>query len=169
MIITSQGNQNMMDLCLIGYNSLDHLVKFCTDNNVLDINYAPPTPQQFFVDESLSISVSKIAYATNYVIPKVKYDTDLDFSTNSFYVVNGCKIISTNGYPVSGVTVPYKRLEYNTIASPVGISMHMDIFVGGVLELDCAMKTDYIGNTFEYTDRFNITHTSFFASGNIYF
>lgn len=169
MIITSQGNQNMIDLCIMGYNSLDHLVKFCTDNGVLDVNYAPATPQQFYIDESISTSVSKIAYATNYIIPKINYDTDLDFSTNDFYIVNGCKLISTYGYPPSGITVPYKRMRYNTIVSPVGGFMHMSIFVGGILELYCDMKTDYIGNTFEYTDRFNITHTSFFTSGNIYF
>lgn len=49
----SIANQTMIDLCLQSYGTTDLLVKFCNDNNVSSINYAPAIPQAFVYDETL--------------------------------------------------------------------------------------------------------------------
>lgn len=51
--IQSINQQTMYDLCLMTYGTLDRLIKFITDNNILDVNYIPLLPQVFVYDPSL--------------------------------------------------------------------------------------------------------------------
>ena len=37
----------------MSYTSLDLLVQFATDNNILDLNYVPANPQSFFYNTNL--------------------------------------------------------------------------------------------------------------------
>ena len=67
MIIVSQSGQSMYDICLQGYQTLDNLVKLCTDNGILNLNYAPENPEQFTIDDTLiSGVVNRKVYTTNY-------------------------------------------------------------------------------------------------------
>jgi hypothetical protein len=54
--LTSQNGQSMYDLCLQAYGTLDHLVKFCVDNQISDVNYNPVAPQSFQYDTTLVVA-----------------------------------------------------------------------------------------------------------------
>lgn len=67
MIIVSQDGQSMYDICMQGYQTLDNMVKLCTDNDILNLNYAPPEPTEFTLDDTfISGIINRKVYATNY-------------------------------------------------------------------------------------------------------
>jgi hypothetical protein len=67
----ASNNQNMYDLCLMSYSTLDSLLKLCDDNGVDNVNYYPTTGQVFIYDDSLIVNqnITGITMATKYLEP----------------------------------------------------------------------------------------------------